>query len=76
MTYTNFQVLPISAAFVELRNLLGNYDKLPIPRGVCNQQVVGSNPTAGFPLRIPICRWDNIPKVLASWNITNSRYER
>jgi hypothetical protein len=30
----------------------------------CNQQVVGSNPTAGFPLKIPICRWDNIPKVL------------
>ena len=26
---------------------LRNYDKLPISRGVCNQQVVGSNPTAG-----------------------------
>ena len=23
---------------------------------ICNQQVVGSNPTAGFPLKIPICR--------------------
>ena len=37
----------------ELRNLPLNYDKLPILRGVCNQQVVGSNPTAGsFNLRL------------------------
>jgi hypothetical protein len=32
---------------VERRILLGSYDKLPISCGVCNQQVVGSNPTAG-----------------------------
>ena len=31
---------------------------------ICNQQVVGSNPTAGFPPKIPICRGYNVPKVL------------
>ena len=50
------QILPLSPNFGEYRglrraterpNLLGNYDKLPISRGVCNQQVVGSNPSAG-----------------------------
>jgi hypothetical protein len=50
------QILPLSPNFggysglrrvVKVSNLPGNYDKLPIPRGVCNQQVVGSSPTAG-----------------------------
>jgi hypothetical protein len=50
------QILPLTLNFGEYRGLrrvverrifLGIYDKLPIPRGVCNQQVVGSNPTAG-----------------------------
>ena len=59
------QILPLSLNFegyrrlqraVELRNLLGNYDKLLIPRGVCNQQVVGSNPTAGLPSKTRLHR--------------------
>jgi hypothetical protein len=38
---------PGECVWREISLLLGYYDKLPISRGVCNQQVVGSNPTAG-----------------------------